>query len=364
MLDSFLRLFRGEPADRIVWTADISYWIAGQKDAGTADPAWDTEEGYLQLHRDLGIMPYYYYPKFPAASPQYSGRIEVSQEMDDDRILNRIRTPVGDLIQENVHLRSSCSVGCIKHYVGSEEDLDVLLYILEHRQLQPTNLDDYPDRMLMWKKYGGLPSIGLPRSPLSSFIYEWAGIQRAAYLFMDCEGKVVEALHLMEEQEEPILDAVCDLAPPLIHFPDNLSSDNLTSYYDAYMAGTHSHRLARLHAAGVKATVHLDGTVRGLLPKLVEVGFDAVESLTPAPGGDLDIEEIQQIAGSDTVILWGGVPGIMFAPPYTWRQMESHVQRLLDCWSKHPFVMGVADQVPPNGDIGFCQRIAEVLEAM
>ena len=29
----------------------------------------------------------------------------------------------------------------------------------------------------------------------------------------------------MEDQEGPILDAVCELAPPLVHFPDNLSSD-------------------------------------------------------------------------------------------------------------------------------------------
>ena len=140
MLDSFLKLFRGEAADRIIWTADIAYWIAGQNDAGTADPAWDTEEGYLQLHRDLGIMPYYCYRKFWVASPQYSGEIEVSQETQGDHILNRIRTPVGDLIEESVHLHSSCSVGCIKHYVESEEDLDVLLYILEHRQLQPAKL--------------------------------------------------------------------------------------------------------------------------------------------------------------------------------------------------------------------------------
>ena len=35
--------------------------------------------------------------------------------------------------------------------------------------------------------------------------------------------------------------------------------------------------------AGVRAAVHLDGEVRGLLPRLAEVGFDAVESITPAP---------------------------------------------------------------------------------
>ena len=362
MLTSFLKLLRGEPPDRIVWTADISYWIAGQRAAGTSDLAWDTEEGYLQLHQYLGIMPYYYYDKFWVASPRYSGSIELSQETHDNHISNRIRTPVGTLTEASTYLSSSCSTGCTKHYVESEQDLDVLLYLLEHRQLEPANLEDYPDRMTIWREYDGLPCIGLPRSPLSSFVYEWAGIEQATYLLMDCEEKVAEALRLMEEQEEPILDAVCDLRPPLVHFPDNLSSENLTNYYRGYMAETHGDRLSRLHAAGVKAAVHLDGTVRGLLSKLVDVGFDAVEALTPAPAGDLEIEEIQQMTESNTVILWGGIPGIMFASPYTWREMEAHVQRLLESWGKRPFVVGVADQVPPDGDISFCRRIAEMLE--
>ena len=112
-----------------------------------------------------------------------------------------------------------------------------------------------------------------------------------------------------------------------------------------------------MHAAGVKCAVHLDGTVKGLLPKLVRSGFDAIEALTPKPAGDLDIEEIRDLAASDTVILWGGVPGVMFAPPYTWEQMEAHVRRLLDCWQGRPFVMGVADQVPPDGNIEFCRKI-------
>ena len=127
------------------------------------------------------------------------------------------------------------------------------------------------------------------------------------------------------------------------------------------MAGPHARRLRPLHAAGVKVAVHLDGTVRGLLPKLAANGFDAVEALTPAPAGDVTLDEMPQVAGSRTVILWGGIPGVMFAPPYTWRDMEAHAQRLLACWGRHPFIMSTADQVPPDGDIDFCRRIAEMV---
>jgi len=364
MLASFLCLLNGDSPERIVWTADISYWIAGQKAAGRADRAWDTEEGYLQLHRDLGIMPYYYYGKFWTGMSRYPGSIEITQKTRGDCTLPQIQTPVGTLTQENVYLPLSCSTGCVKHFVETEQDLEVLLYLLENRHLEPANLEDYDDRRTLWRQYDGLPCLGLPRSPLSAFIYEWAGLEQASYLLADSEEKVAEALRLMAEQEEPILDAVCELGPPLVHFPDNLSSDNLTSYYDTHMAGVHRHRLSRLHAAGIRAAVHLDGTIRGLLPRLVAIGFDAVEALTPAPAGDMEIKEIEQMAGSDSVILWGGAPGIMFAPPYTWTDMETHIRRLVDGWGGRPFVVGVADQVPPDGDIRFCRRIGDMLQHM
>jgi len=68
------------------------------------------------------------------------------------------------------------------------------------------------------------------------------------------------------------------------------------------------------------------------------------------------------LADGDRVILWGGVPGAMFAPPYTWEDMERHVKSVLAGWRDRPFVLGVADQVPPDGNIDFCRRIAGMLE--
>jgi hypothetical protein len=362
MLEAFLTLLSGERPGRVVWTADIAYWIAGRQQAGSARPEWSTEEGYLRLHHELGILPYYYYEKFWAAEPRYDGRIGLAEAKNGDKITRRFLTPAGELREESVYSPLSCSTGITKHFVETESDLDVLLYVLRHRRLTPANLADWPERRRMWQAHGGLPCIGLPRSPLSAFLVEWAGVQHGSFLLTDCPQKFSEVLQLMEDQEAPILDAVCDLAPPLVHFPDNLSSDCTTSLYDDYLAGVHRRRIDRLHAAGVKCAVHLDGTVQGLLPKLIRSGFDALEALTPKPGGDLDVEEIRQLADPHPVILWGGVPGIMFAPPYTWEQMESHVRRLIACWRDRPFILGVADQVPPDGDVGFCRRIADLIQ--
>lgn len=359
MLDEFLKLLKGEAPDRAVWIADLAYWIAGRRQDGTADPAWDTEEGFLQLHADLGIVPYYYYDKFWVAEPVYDDSVTVETHEDGNRSERIIRTPVGVLREESTFLPESCCQGVTRHTINSPEDLDVLLYMLEHRRLEPANLDDYDERAAMWRRYDGIPCLGLPRSPLSALAYEWIGIENLVYLFLDCPDKVEKALGMLETEEAPILEAVCELAPPLVHFPDNLSSDNLTGYYDEHMRRRHKDRLKKLHAAGVRCAVHLDGAVAGLLPKLAASGFDAVEALTPKPAGDLAVEDMRGVAANDDVILWGGVPGIMFAPPYTWADMEKHVEHVLECWGGQPFVLGVADQVPPDGDIETVRRISK-----
>jgi len=362
MLDSFLKILCGKKAERVVWNGDITYWISGQKQAGTADPKWDTEEGYLKLHCDLGLMAYYNFARFWAGQAQYAPEVELSGRKQGNRTINRIKTPVGELTQENVYLEDSCSVGCTKHYVESKADLDVMQFIIEHRRMVPCNLDDYHERRERWQASDGLPAIALPRSPLAAFCYEWAGVQNMVYLLLDCKEQVTDILRMMAEQDKDVLDALCDTGPPLVHFADNLSGENFGGLYQEYLAEDHRRRLARLHECGVRCVVHLDGTVRGLLRQLVDAGFDAIEALTPEPVGDLGVDEMNRLAGSDSVILWGGVPGAMFSPPYTWAEMKAHVLHVLECWRDRPFVLGVADQVPPDGNIEFCRRIADLLQ--
>ena len=269
--------------------------------------------------------------------------------------------PAGSLHEETRFLESSCSTATSKYPVQTEDDLRILLHILDHRRLLPDCIDDYPDRMALWARYDGLPSVGMPRSPLPAFIHEWAGVQNGTYMLFDYPDLVAEVLKRFEEQEQPIIEAVCRAGLPLVHYPDNLTSTQFTGLFARYMLGPYRRRLERMQAAGVASAVHLDGTVRGLLPKLAAVGLEAVEALTPQPVGDVGLAEMRSVAGNDRVILWGGLPGAMFVHPYTWDDMRGQLETLLREWQGGPFVVGVADQVPPNGDIDMCRRVSEMV---
>ncbi len=161
--------------------------------------------------------------------------------------------------------------------------------------------------------------------------------------------------------------------PPLVHFADNLTSEVYTPFFTEHMEERYSRRLQRLHAHGIHCAVHLDGTLKGLLPRLASVGIDAIEAITPQPVGDLSLQAIRELVenaskpGSCTlqrVILWGGLPGAMFAPPFTWQDMQRQVQHVLQAWQGAPFILGTADQVPPDGDIDFVRRISEMVGSL
>ena len=84
-----------------------------------------------------------------------------------------------------------------------------------------------------------------------------------------------------------------------------------------------------------------------------------VESVTPAPVGDMAMGEMGDWAGPGP-LLWGGLPGIYFTPLVDDSEFERLVREVLAVMTvESRYVLGVADQVPPDG---LFRRIAQVRE--
>jgi len=64
--------------------------------------------------------------------------------------------------------------------------------------------------------------------------------------------------------------------------------------------------------------------------------------------GGIAPEDLREHAGRDDVVLWGMVPGAMFADPWTDEQFEAHVRHIFEV-VEGPMILGSADQVPPDG---------------
>lgn len=87
-----------------------------------------------------------------------------------------------------------------------------------------------------------------------------------------------------------------------------------------------------------------------------------MEAMTPKPAGDLEIEEFSDYVKSDS-IMWGGIPGGLFTPSVSDEEFEEFVIRVIKTMVSEPrYVLGIADQIPPDGIIDRVKKVSELVE--
>jgi len=108
--------------------------------------------------------------------------------------------------------------------------------------------------------------------------------------------------------------------------------------------------------------LHNDGTLKASLPLLAETALDAVEAVTPAPVGDLTVQEVKEICQGKSIV-WGCLPGALFSPLYPEDYFKDYLKKVLETFpAGSGFVLGVADQVPPDADFARICLVRKVLE--
>lgn len=351
--------FRGVRPDRPAWLADLSYWYGAMDSAGKLPGQYRGREGFKKLHEDLGVGCYYLYGA--SGYTTSSEGIEFHQEEKDGVRIRRWRTPVGEISDRWEYIPVSYCWAHSGYAVNSVADLRVVQDMFSRYRHAPA-----PDSYTAQAEFLGESGVAIsavPRSPLPALLADWCGVMNTIYLIADEPSAVQDTLAVIDRANEAAFECVAAGPAELLHFCDNLDSGNCGSYFEPFMEEYYARRLRQLHTAGKVAVVHLDGAVRGLLPKLARCGFDGVESITPGPVGDVEIEELRTVMANPRTIVWGGVPGAMFAPPWKAEDIRRHTRRLLDAlWPAGRLIVGSADQIPPDGDIEFCRIIAETIE--
>lgn len=360
-----LAVFCGEPVDHLPWAADLTYWYGARVHDNTVDEEHRGKEGFVRLHRDLGVCCYYVYYGQPMRSvSDDSVQTESSEEEGVSR--TTIRTPLGSLTQENRWLPRSYCHGRTKPYVETPEDLRVLRYIVEHRSWEATP-DSYREHQALLGEDGLAPGF-VPRAPLSAMIAEWAGLTNTALLLADAREEMECTLDAIAASNAPALRLAAESEAPLYHFGDNLSAENIGGLFDRYLRDYYRHAAEVLHEGGKFVAVHVDGTMRGLLHRFRDTGVDAIESLTPWPVGDVALEDLRAVAQDENVILWGGLPGAMFSPAFSSQDIRDMTEKILALFGqtgrrgpRGRFIVGSADQVPPDGRIEDVRMVSDIL---
>jgi len=362
--ERLLSVFSSDKPDIMPWFADLTYWYRGKMYRNELPTKYLGEGGRIRLYKDLGCGCHEELFNLPAAATYYDvTRTNSVKPLRDGTISYEegYDTPVGKIVAVRKFLPKSVSSAYIKYFVATRQDLKVLQYVYKNQEFEPDYSLQY-DRLKNWGGLGFVSSLP-PRTPFQRLVVIWAGVLNTIRLMMREPEELEETVQIMSEADDPIYEAICESPAPGVYFGENITSEVITpSLFKKYHSPYYKRRAEQLHAAKKFIFVHIDGTLRGVLPLIEETGVDCAQSVTPAPVGDVPVEKLREMAGPD-IILWGGLPGVYFSHQYPEKTLCNMAMDVIkNHLEGHKFIMGVADQVPPDGDIKRVKTITDMVE--
>jgi uroporphyrinogen-III decarboxylase len=354
-----LSLLSGQTPDRVPWLADLDYWANAMQRRGEVSAGFIGSPAYFDLNRQLGTG-FYLQGYFPFKA-LHDDTVRIVTRQDGDRRWFTYETPAGAITSVWQYLPDSFSEAPIEHFVKRPADLAALRHVYEHVAYAP----DYADIARRQALIGdnGVVLCYLPRSPFMQMAAEMVGIETIVALWSEAPDELAETLRVMERSHDRAAAIAVDSPAECLMIPENLSSEVVGKrFFERHLRGYETKWVERIRQVGKYSFIHMDGTLRGLLREVASVGFDVIEAVTPAPVGDLTLEEMRRLAGP-AQILWGGVPGVYFTDLVDDAEFDRFARDALAAMAREPrYVLGVADQVPPNALRRRVARVAELVE--
>jgi len=351
---------RGKPRDKLSWFADLSWLYQSLAARGALEERFRGEGGYIRFHAELNAGLFCYAPNLWA---EESRGVKTVVTEEGPRRVTEHQTPVGSVRQVETYLPESYTYAIREHFVKTTDDVRVMLYMRE-RAVCRADYAPYIKATGLWERFGypvGISPLGV--APLQRMLTRWAGVETTTMLLNDEPEECRALFDAISDADDAIFDILCASPCMLIEFADNLSSEITgVKNFVEWNAPVYEKRIGALHKAGKLVSIHIDGTLRGCLRLLSPCGFDAAEAVTPIPSGDVPLEALREEAG-DALVIWGGMPGAIFSPLFGEEQFERHLESVCEIFASDPkFIVGVADQVPPDGILRRVARVAEAID--
>ncbi len=367
-----LNTFAKKKIDRIVFSPRLYYWYLGnklymkrnvEKYLQTEIPERFLKKSQFEIYKSLGASPRY------TPETLYLPMIEFNINPDADiKVINQkgsksgetitiYKTPLGSLTQ-----KIAIGGGLGGHYtefpVKTVEDIKIMRYILENTECLylPENYKKAEEQL----GDSGVVSTYIESSPYQRLIKTTIGFVQTVILLKRNPNEVENFMMFLEDWDDNMYDLIAKSPIKIINFGENIDA-NLSPppQFEKYLIPYYKKRVKQLHRVGKYCHIHMDGSLKHLLPYLGELPFDGLEALTPKPQGDVTLEELKEAIG-DKIFL-DGIPSILFLPEYSYDYVREYTNKVLEMFSPN-LILGVSDELSPNGDIRKVEMISEMVK--
>lgn len=379
--EAVLEIFKGDDPGQVVWQPRIENWYDVNKRQGTMPEKYQGMT-LLEIYDDLECSPRPYLYGRPSPEdlsdwegleragggycPQHvppvwtvrleGGNITSEQEIDGNELIERWKTPKGNLTRRWRISELSIVPHVTDYPVKKVDQLKILEYILRHQKVE-LHYDNYE---LVREKMGDRAplAINAPRAPFQMLILFYMNYQPGIIALHGHPNEVESFLEAAEEIDNRFYDMIKDSPIDIVNFPDNVDGHfDSPPLLEKYLLPHWQHRTEELRKAGKYTDVHWDGSIKPILRYTHDVGVDGFEAFTPKPQGDVTVEEMSQ-ALSDDLILLDGVPATHFLPSASVSTLKETVDQVIEEFAPK-LILGISDEIPANGDIEKVRLVSE-----
>jgi len=367
-----LNIFAKKKIDRVVYSPRLYYWYFGnrlfmkrniEKYLQTKIPERFLKKSQLELYDLLGASPRYtletlYLPLIDfKINPEANIQTITKPGSKKGESITKYKTPLGELTQ-----KIAIGGGLSGHYtefpVKTVEDMKIMKYILENTVCHFLEANYQKAEEQIGER--GVVCTYIESSPYQRLVKTTIGFVRTVSLLKRKTNETENFISFLEDWDNQMYNEIINSPIDIINFGENIDG-NLSPppYFERYLIPYYEKRVKELHKAGKYCHIHMDGSLKDLLPYLADLPFDGLEALTPKPQGDVSLEELKDAIGNK--IFLDGIPSILFLPQYSNDYVREYTQKVLEMFSPN-LILGVSDELSPNGDIRKIEMIAEIVK--
>ena len=354
-----LAVLKGEKADMVPWFGDMDYYTTAEISRGKRPKDFKERDEYIEWHRAMRCG-FYLQGYFPFK--EIIENCDVREWKDGNRRYRKIVTPRGALQECWLWSDITYSEAPIERLLKTPEDLEAYSFLYANTRYEP----DYAFAEKRRRQVGemGVVLCYLPRTPFMRMVAIDAGIENVTMIHADAPDDFGRMFAVLTESLDRASQVALQSPAEILMMPENLSSESVgPRFFELFLKDFQTRWSRKIIEAGKFSCIHMDGTMVGLLRQESQVGLTFIEAMTPKPVGDIAVGEWASFRGGSTTIYWGGIPGSYFTPLVDDREFDRHVKEVLAVMREdRRMVLGVADQVPPDGMERRVCRVQELVE--
>jgi len=354
-------IFEGT-AQSVLWQPRLETWIFHHIRMGTL-PERFRGMGSLEIYDALRCSVRY---GTSGAIRGVSPRDDVVyiEEHHPNHTITRQRTPLGEIatVSRDIWEDGRLANQRIQEYpVKTVQDLRVATYLVEREQFQ-ADLAAF-DRSDTNIGQRGAPAVFLSGSGLTDLIKGWCGLENTFYLLHDHPAEVEAFLEACDRRDDRLIEEGLKLPCRIFNLGDHANNEfTPPPILKKYLIPRWQRIAARLHKAGRFVHTHWDGNSRTMLPYLQDTHMDGVEALTPAPMGDMTLEQIKGAVGDKMVVL-DLLPAIDFLSNKPLKEVLDFTRRVIDMFAPR-LILGISDEISQIGEIEKVEAITELVDGI